>query len=37
MFQVIVVFLPKSVITEVILVNDLNAIKYLHEDAKFSR
>ena len=36
-FQVIVVFLPKGAITEVILVYDLNAIKYLHGDAKFSR
>ena len=39
MFQVIIVFLPtcKGAITEVILVYDLNAIKYLHGDAKFSR
>ena len=36
MFQVIVVLLPKGAITEVILVYDLNAIKYLHGDAKFS-
>ena len=36
MFQVIVVFLPKGAITEVILDYDLNAIKYLHGDAKFS-
>ena len=27
----------KGAITEVILVYDLNAIKYLHGDAKFSR
>ena len=37
MFQVIVVFLHKGAITEVILVYDLNAMKYLHGDAKFSR
>ena len=39
MFQVIIVFLAtcKGAITEVILVYDLNAIKYLHGDAKFSR
>ena len=36
MFQVIV-FLPKGAITEVILVYDLNAIKYLHGDSEFSR
>ena len=36
MFQVIVVFLPKGAITEVILVYYLNAIKYLHGDAKSS-
>ena len=32
----IVVFVPKGAITEVILVYDLKAIKYLHGDAKFS-
>ena len=37
MFQVIVVVLPKGAITEVILEYDLNAIKYLHGNAKFSR
>ena len=36
LFQVIVVFLAtcKGAITEVILVYDFNAIKYLHGDAK---
>ena len=39
MFQVIVacILTCKGAITEVILIYDLNAIKYLHGDAKFSR